>query len=224
MGVLENGEDSGARQVATEDSWDLEALVCVVSDKKKGTASTAGMQKTIESSELLQERIKKGGVVDRRMAVMEKAIKEKDFATFATETMRDSNQFHAVCLDTFPPIFYLNDVSRAIIALVGEINRAYGEFKAAYTFDAGPNAVLYCEKKEVELVLEIVKQYFPQEEGASKELDLPAGFNKAVIPIFALGSVSRIIHTRVGDGPRVLDNDSSLLNGEGWPVGVAGEN
>lgn len=220
MGVLENGEDSGARQVATEDSWDLEALVCVVSDKKKGTASTAGMQKTIESSELLQERIKKGGVVDRRMAVMEKAIKEKDFATFATETMRDSNQFHAVCLDTFPPIFYLNDVSRAIIALVGEINRAYGEFKAAYTFDAGPNAVLYCEKKEVELVLEIVKQYFPQEEGASKELDLPAGFNKAVIPIFALGSVSRIIHTRVGDGPRVLDNDSSLLNGEGWPVGV----
>jgi diphosphomevalonate decarboxylase len=28
--------------------------------------------------------------------------------------MADSNQFHATCLDTLPPIFYLNDTSRQV--------------------------------------------------------------------------------------------------------------
>ena len=41
--------------------------------------------------------------------------------------MADSNQFHATCLDTFPPIFYLNDTSRQIIRLVHAFNDFYGE-------------------------------------------------------------------------------------------------
>ena len=40
--------------------------------------------------------------------------------------MRDSNQFHATCLDSFPPIFYLSDVSRTVIAAVHTINAHYG--------------------------------------------------------------------------------------------------
>lgn len=51
-------------------------------------------------------------VVEPRLAEIEKAYLEKDFATFGKITMQDSNQFHATCLDTFPPIFYMNDVSR----------------------------------------------------------------------------------------------------------------
>ena len=34
----------------------------------------------------------------------------RDFETFGQLTMADSNQFHATCLDTYPPIFYLNDI------------------------------------------------------------------------------------------------------------------
>lgn len=44
---------------------------------------------------------------------MEKAYLQKDFETFGRITMQDSNQFHSVCLDTFPPIFYMNDISRS---------------------------------------------------------------------------------------------------------------
>lgn len=51
-------------------------------------------------------------LVEPRMEAIEKAYLERDFATFGKITMQDSNQFHAVCLDTHPPIFYMNDVSR----------------------------------------------------------------------------------------------------------------
>jgi diphosphomevalonate decarboxylase len=32
--------------------------------------------------------------------------------------LQDSNSFHSTCLDTYPPIFYLNDTSKTIINLI----------------------------------------------------------------------------------------------------------
>lgn len=211
MGTRDDGTDSVAVQVAPASHWpDLHALILVVSDKKKGTPSTAGMQRTVATSDLLQHRIEH--VVPARMQRISQAILDRDFDHFATETMADSNQFHAVCLDTQPPIFYLNDVSRAVIQLVTELNRASVEagkgYVAAYTYDAGPNAVLYIREPDVESVLRLVEHYFPQQsEPSSAPVPadvLPTGFNAQVIPQHPLGSVARIIHTKVGDGPRVL--------------------
>ncbi|BGP09106.1 Diphosphomevalonate decarboxylase [Rhodotorula toruloides] len=228
-GLKDDGSDSVAVEVAPVEHWpDLHALILVVSDKKKGTPSTAGMQRTVATSALLQHRIKE--VVPARMQRITTAIQNRDFDAFAEETMADSNQFHAVCLDTFPPIFYMNDVSRAVIQLVTELNRASVEkgegVKAAYTYDAGPNAVLYVQEKDVKQVLELVLRYFPQTAesfpdpfnvGAKPAQDVPQGFNKAVIPEHEVGAVARIIHTKVGDGPRVLAKEESLLNAEGMP-------
>jgi diphosphomevalonate decarboxylase len=50
-------------------------------------------------------------VVPSRVLKMEEAIKNRDFTSFAKLICADSNQFHAVCLDTSPPIFYMNDTS-----------------------------------------------------------------------------------------------------------------
>ncbi|GAA5881734.1 hypothetical protein JCM3774_005972 [Rhodotorula dairenensis] len=237
MGQRPDGLDSVAVQVAPAEHWpDLHALILVVSDKKKGTPSTAGMQRTVATSDLLQHRIR--NVVPARMDRMSAAIRNRDFDQFALETMTDSNQFHAVCLDTVPPIFYLNDVSRAVIQLVSELNRASlnngtaaGRYLAAYTYDAGPNAVLYVQERDVPLVLQLVESYFPQSESASDPSSssssstllqqLPEGFNSAVIPRHEVGSVARIIHTRVGDGPRVLDSAQSLLDSNGMPKSLA---
>ncbi|CAN0504445.1 unnamed protein product, partial [Discosporangium mesarthrocarpum] len=52
-------------------------------------------------------------VVEPRLAAIEKAYLAKDFETFGNITMQESNQFHATCLDTYPPIFYMNDISRS---------------------------------------------------------------------------------------------------------------
>lgn len=230
MGAREDGEDSEAYQVAEREDWkEMQALILVVSDKKKGTASTVGMQRTVATSPLLQHRIK--NVVPGRMKAMEAAIKGKDFDTFADLTMKDSNQFHSVCLDTSPPIFYLNDLSKSIIQLLEELNRCYQLHEkrtiCAYTFDAGPNAVIYALEKDIPMILNLVLTYYPQSTTApfdnpfklnlAEALVLPKGFNEKVVMKAEVGAVSRIIHTEVGDGPRVLGKEESLLGEDGMP-------
>ncbi|OBZ86940.1 Diphosphomevalonate decarboxylase [Choanephora cucurbitarum] len=243
MGEKEDGSDSLAVQVAPETHWpDLEALICVVSDAKKGTSSTAGMQSTIKTSTLMNERINQ--VVPARMEAMKKAILEKDFESFAELTMRDSNQFHAVCLDTYPPIFYMNDTSRAIIQLIHEYNASSpdGKLKAAYTYDAGPNAVIYAPKQNMKEIIQLIGHYFPSNKEPSEffadhyqvlekgvklneiEEFVPkthTNFNSRVIPVQPAGSVSRLLHTKVDDGPRVLDVSESLLKEDGLPKRLA---
>ena len=235
MGSAADGSDSLAVEVAPQSHWpDIHALICVVSDDKKGTSSTSGMQRTVETSTLLQHRIRE--VVPARMAAITAAIRARDFDAFARITMQDSNSFHAVCLDTDPPIFYLNDVSRAIIALVTEYNRVSvangGKLKAAYTYDAGPNAVIYAPKENLTEIVSMIIKYFPQAEpfkdpfglfGASGvgEGALVDGFNAAVAKAFPVGSVKGLIHTRVGDGPRVLGEEEALLGANGLPKVLA---
>lgn len=116
-------------------------MVLVVSDKEKDTSSTSGMETSRLTSLLLQHRA--SHIVQQRLDEIEQAYLNKDFETFGRITMQDSNQFHAVCLDTYPPIFYMNDVSKSIIKLVHAFNEQMGKVVAAYTFDAGPNAVIY---------------------------------------------------------------------------------
>lgn len=55
---------------------------------------------------------------------------------------QDSNQFHAICLDTYPPIFYLNEFSKSVIQIVDRRINKVLKHKIAYTFDAGPHAFL----------------------------------------------------------------------------------
>lgn len=71
-------------------------------------------------------------VVPDRMVEMIEAVRKKDFPAFAEITMKDSNQFHATCLDTYPPIFYLSGVSKQIISLVHRYNKHYGETRVSY--------------------------------------------------------------------------------------------
>jgi len=154
--------DSKAEPIAPHTHWPaLRALILVVSDQQKDTSSTTGMQTTVATSPLLLFRA--NHVVPTRMLAMETAIYQRDFATFAKLTMQDSNQFHATCLDTYPPIFYLTAVSQAIMRLIHAYNDYKGSVHAAYTFDAGPNAVLYVlEEDVVELGALLLHYYYPK--------------------------------------------------------------
>lgn len=159
-GAKEDWSDSLAEQVADENHWpEIRAVIMVVSDAKKDTSSTAGMNTSVETSLLLKYRAET--VVSKRMEAIERAFLAKDFETFGQITMADSNQFHATCLDTYPPIFYMNDISKSIVRIVHAYNKWAGQIRAAYTFDAGPNAVLFTLEKYVVEVGALMLHYYP---------------------------------------------------------------
>mmetsp|Transcript_84322 Transcript_84322/g.168353 ORF Transcript_84322/g.168353 Transcript_84322/m.168353 type:complete len:437 (-) Transcript_84322:570-1880(-) len=230
MGSAADGSDSKARQVGPDDHWpDLSVLILVVSDSKKTVSSTSGMQTSVDTSPLLAHRA--AAVVPARMKEMEAAYHAKDFPAFAKLAMQDSNQFHSTCLDTYPPIFYLTDGSRAVIQMCHALNDACGEVVVGYTFDAGPNAVLLMTKANVPLVLKAVLKYFPPPpassptfvnkpalraaaEAAALPESLAAKFKLAPQP----GAIKYVYATGIGPGAKELPQSMSLADDCGMPL------
>ncbi|EPE36853.1 GHMP Kinase, C-terminal [Glarea lozoyensis ATCC 20868] len=214
MGTKDDGSDSLAVEVAPASHWPtMRALILVVSAEKKGVSSTSGMQITVATSELFQRRAEV--VVPKHMSEMEEAIKAKDFEKFGKVTMMESNSFHSVCSDTFPPIFYLNDVSKAAIRVVEDINKKAGKIIAAYTFDAGPNAVIYYEEENTAAVAGVVKGALEGLDGwQSREIESQDAGNLDARAVQVLkDGVSRVILTQVGEGP--ISTKDSLLAADG---------
>ncbi len=212
----------------------MRALILVVSAAKKHLPSTAGMQVTVQTSSLFNTRA--DVVVPARMRAMEQAIRARDFTAFARLTMQDSNGFHAVCLDSWPPIAYLTDVSRAAVRLVEDINRSSQDASggggggssliAAYTFDAGPNAVVYYLDEDTERVAGVFRAVLGERvegwEGSygeaikSAELRIGGeGLDERAVQTLRAG-VGRVICTGVGAGPEKVDRH--LVDEEGRPV------
>ena len=226
-GQKSDWSDSIAEQVSDESHWEeVRAIILVVSDAKKETSSTAGMSNSVATSELLAHRAKE--VVPKRMKIIEDAIKAKDFQAFGKVTMMDSNQFHSTCLDTYPPIFYMNDVSRSVIQMIHKYNDWAGEIRAAYTFDAGPNAVLYTLDKYVVELLALVLKYYPvaydlvgeyvsngdmAKEALTFQLDpnLIAAVEKTC-SVHEYGDVKMVYCTKGGPGPKTLDSSCGIFD------------
>lgn len=217
MGSAADGSDSLATQVAPASHWpEMRALILVASAEKKDVSSTSGMQNTVTTSRLFQRRAE--SVVPAHMSAMRTAIRDRDFAAFAKLTMMESNSFHATCLDTYPPILYMNDTSRAAIRFVDAINRAAGSDIAAYTFDAGPNAVIYYEAKHAAQVAGVAKAFLGNVDGWQGK-DVPVESADAVddtIVKTLREGVSRVILTSVGEGP--VETTDSLLADDGQPL------
>ncbi|KAK8158582.1 diphosphomevalonate decarboxylase [Phyllosticta citrichinensis] len=221
-GSLDDGSDSLAYEVAPASHWpQMRAVILVVSAAKKGVSSTTGMQATVATSSLFPARANE--TVPRRMREMEDAVRNRDFDAFAKVTMKDSNSFHATCLDTEPPIFYMNDVSRAAVRAVECINAAAGKTIAAYTFDAGPNAVVYYLAEHESEIAGVFKALLGDKDGWTGSRGAAVQENKdglAKIDDKAAAAlkdgVSRVILTGVGEGP--ISVDSHLIDGKGEVV------
>lgn len=211
-GVKYDGTDSIAVQIAPASHWpDLYVLILVVNDSKKKTGSTIGMARSVVTSELIKYRVQ--NCVPQRINSIIQAIRERNFPKFAEITMKDSNQFHAICLDTYPPCVYMNDVSHSIVNFVHEFNQMEGETVVAYTFDAGPNACLYLLEKNVKRVLSFVNHVFPNDKmdtdeylrGTPVDLSNAETTGTEKFTQHANNSLKYIIHTKVGDGPSKVE-------------------
>ncbi len=120
---------------------------------QKKVKSRAGMKESVETNPLYRPWVdyEEGVMLDR----MVRAIAGRDFGSFGEMTMRASNNLHQICLGTYPPIFYLNQASLAIMDAVHEMNA--GRIKAAYTFDAGPNAVVFAQEGDRDEVADRIR-------------------------------------------------------------------
>ncbi|XP_054714284.1 diphosphomevalonate decarboxylase-like [Uloborus diversus] len=222
-GNQNDGSDSIAKQIAPKEHWpEMRVMILVVNSKKKGTSSTNGMRNSVLTSSLLKHRVTE--VVPQRVQTLNSAILQKNFQTFAEIAMKESNQFHAICLDTYPPIHYLNSTSFMIIELVHAYNELYKKNKLAYTFDAGCNAFLFMLEEDVPEICALIKAAFPPiddngnfikgfiDSSFEVPLDTFKKLNIAPHP----GLLQHVIYTQVGSGPAIISEH--LLNEKGLPL------
>lgn len=213
-------ETSKAAPVVNHKHWpEMRVIICVINDQKKDVSSSEGMLRSVKTSQLLSYRADK--IVPERVEAMKQALLKKDFNSFADLTMQDSNQFHAICLDTYPPLFYLSDESRQVIKICSMINTIYGSNKVAYTFDAGPNACIYLLDDFVDVFISIIQKFFPKigENGLPQELPVKGktykhdvGVANSLCETIELqgaksmpNSINYLINTSIGEGPQLID-------------------
>jgi len=181
-GEKADGSDSVAVQIAPSSHWpEIRNVIAVVDAGKKKISSRAGMKQTVATSALYPARLQ---YVGKAVEEMKKAVLAKDFQKFGELLMRESNSLHSVMLDTWPPIMYLNDISKEIIYAVHDLNTGEGKIIAAYTFDAGPNAHIYTTEENVPKV--------------KKMLEGIEGVQKTMV-------------CKVGEGPKFLKDEKDAL-------------
>ncbi|KAM3178220.1 hypothetical protein ACTXT7_003026 [Hymenolepis weldensis] len=113
------------QQLFPHTHWsDLRILICVSSSQQKSVPSSVAMRRTTATSPLFQEARAK--VVKERVPQFIHAVQFHDFELLAELTMRESNELHAVCLDSWPPVIYLNATSFAIMEFVHTLNNNAG--------------------------------------------------------------------------------------------------
>merc|ERR1712131_468015 len=191
MGNREDGGDSIAVQLQPASHWPgLKVIICVASYHRKTTSSSLGMRSSVKTSELIKYRAQYS--VPTRTDKIMTAIEERDFQTFADITIRDSNQFHAICQDTFPPCVYMNQTS-----------------------DAVPNACLFLLEKYVGLVSSLLEHFFSDGSAdffRGNKPDLET--NKEVLDRVTIskspGGLKYLILTTPGEGPEELSVEQSL--------------
>ena len=144
------GELSFAQQLYKNDYWDLGVKLIIVNQKEKDVSSSIGMKITKETSELFKYRI--NHVVKNNIEKLKKSLEEKDFSNLAEVIIKDSNNFHACCRDSYPTINYLNEESDFIMKCAYTLNKINEKNICAYTFDAGSNAFLIYENKNKRII------------------------------------------------------------------------
>uniref|UniRef100_W5LZA1 Diphosphomevalonate decarboxylase n=1 Tax=Lepisosteus oculatus TaxID=7918 RepID=W5LZA1_LEPOC len=228
MGEREDGKDSVAEQVEAESHWpELRVLILVVSAERKLVGSTAGMQTSVETSPLL--KFKKPLVVPAHPPVEGHCVVLDEFARRAANTFGKAIALGSSCLlTTHYNISVTNECSvKTTISLVN-LNRNANN-KVAYTFDAGPNAVIYTLQQHLEQFVELLKHFFPPETNGEqfvKGLPVrPASLSEELKASIGMDptpkGISYIISTKVGPGPCMVEDPSlHLLGSDGLPKKV----
>lgn len=218
-GEKEDGTDCVATQFVDDKYWpEMQVMCAVLKGAKKDVSSTAGMQQSVKTSPMMPERI--ATIVPQRMKAISEAIKARDFETFATITMTDSDDLQEVCRTTTPKIQYATEDSYAMIRLIRAYNAKKGRNVMAYTFDAGANCFMFTMKQDLPEVVAMLRAHFPTDFDkfyfndaalleACKAAKAPEDCTKLID--YPAKSFEMLLQSPVGSGVQVLEDSESLI-------------
>ncbi|CCW61289.1 unnamed protein product [Phytomonas sp. EM1] len=195
----------------------MRILCAVVKGAAKAVPSSAGMQRSLETSPMMASRIAE--VVPRRLELVEAAIRARDFESFAAIAMAESDDLQEICRTTTPPIQYATEDSYAMIRLIKAFNAKRGRNVLGYTFDAGANCFMFTLVQDLPEVVAMLMAHFPtdpekfyfQEEhliSACAQAKVPDGCANLID--YPKKSFEMLLESCVGSGVRQLGDEESL--------------
>jgi diphosphomevalonate decarboxylase len=108
---------------------------------------------SIKTSELLKLKLD-ADLPQKHIDSLHKALVKRDFEQFAEIVTKESNQLHAICLDTSPAIFYMNTTSKNIANRLKDLNHSAARKVAAYSIDAGFHVFVFVQTSDTDLVMQ----------------------------------------------------------------------
>lgn len=139
-GELTDGTDSTAHALLPASAWPLGVAVAVTSTAPKAVGSTAGMQRTAETSPFQRAWVD-GQEAD--LAAARAAVLARDFAVLAEISEHSCLKMHALALAARPGLLYWNGATIEGMHRVRSL-RAQG-VPVFFTVDAGPQLKAVCE-------------------------------------------------------------------------------
>lgn len=127
---------------------DLRMGILIVDEAKKAIGSTQAMRLTRNTSPFYETWVSQ---TRRQFEEMRQAFAEQDFAMVGAIAEQNALALHQLCETAVPPITYLTDTSKTIIASLQE-ERRKGTFLAYATMDAGPNVKILCRERDQESI------------------------------------------------------------------------
>lgn len=153
-GEKENGEDCYAEQIISKEKLgELRNVIAIVERGEKKVGSRDGMRITTSTCKSFPQRLKE---VEERLRIAKDAIVDFNFQKLAPIIMKDSDSMHKVMKESNPSLIYMDKSSQDIRNAIIQMNKEKGEYLGAYTFDAGPNAHVYCLNKDAKGIAKLL--------------------------------------------------------------------
>jgi diphosphomevalonate decarboxylase len=155
-GCRSNGMDSYAEKLLLD--WPTLCIgILIIDQEEKHIASRSAMKITKETSPLFKSWPNKA---EQDITHIIDAIKKKDFAQFGEILEENSNRMHEMMATSKPSLVYSNPKTKKVISKI-KYCRETMLLPMFYTQDAGPNLVIFFEKKNMSEIILFFQNSFP---------------------------------------------------------------
>lgn len=189
-------------QLYNKSYWDLKICLIIISSKQKAVSSSIGMELSVKTSDLLKHRVEE--IVPKRIVAMKEALSKKDFEALGLLIIKDSNNFHAICRDTYPTLNYLNEGSDYVMKCVHELNSYHNKILCAYTFDAGANGFLIYESSKEKIVIDWFNSALFSNESTNESISKLINHRKALLANSNKQLFNQLEVFSLGDGATLI--------------------